>query len=342
MNHIHSDRKRTESSSPEKKTIESHGTSMDALRTGAAQPTAEQMGRRVDLPDAMRTKMESAFGADLGAVKLYESQAVADTGAKAITRGSDIAFAPGMLDFSSFGGQALLGHELSHVVSQARGEVTGGGFLNDRALEARADREGAMAAAGETVAMPTAALSPVTAAAAAGPMQAKDKPGEQPPLPSPVVMLPEMGEDGQVHAPDPTKKADPLPPEPEDAMQTLRAKAKAPEKTLENGYRPMNEDEFEEFMSSEGKELNAPRGSRKYEKAFSKARRDKKHWISERSAQQNLDVSDALPEGSFQASLQDTIQQQQAMIQQLQAQLQQKDEMIRMLMSGGAGMGMPF
>ena len=30
------------------------------------------------------------------------------------------------------------------------------------------------------------------------------------------------------------------------------------------------------------------------------------------------------------------------MIQQLQAQLQQKDAMIRMPMSGGAGMGMPY
>ncbi len=55
-----------------------------------------------------------------------------------LSRGSSIAFAPGMLDFSSYGGQALLGHEISHVVSQARGEVTGGGFLNDQALEARA------------------------------------------------------------------------------------------------------------------------------------------------------------------------------------------------------------
>jgi hypothetical protein len=136
------------------------------------------MGRRVDLPDAMRAKMENAFGADLSAVKLYESEAVAEAGANAVTRGSDIAFAPGMLDFSSYGGQALLGHELSHVVSQARGEVTGGGFLNDRALEARADREGAMAAAGQTVAMPGAALSPVTAAPAAGPMQASKAEGK--------------------------------------------------------------------------------------------------------------------------------------------------------------------
>ncbi len=173
MSYTYADRKRAESAAPRKETAPQ--PSMDDLRSGAAQPTAEQMGHRVDLPDTMRAKMENAFGADLSAVKLYESQAVADTGAKAITRGSDIAFAPGMLDFSSYGGQALLGHELSHVVSQARGEVTGGGFLNDSMLEARADREGAMAAAGQTVAMPTVSLSPVTAGAAAGPMQAKGK-----------------------------------------------------------------------------------------------------------------------------------------------------------------------
>ncbi len=145
---------------------------LDALRSGAMRPTAEQLGHRVDLPEAMRAKMENAFGADLSAVKLYESETVADAGANAVAQGTNIAFAPGMLDFTSFGGQALLGHEISHVVSQARGEVTGGGFLNDRALEARADREGAMAAAGERIAMPAAAMSPVSAAGAAGPMQA--------------------------------------------------------------------------------------------------------------------------------------------------------------------------
>ena len=178
MDHKYASRKQTNSASPDKKTMP-QGPSFDALRAGAAQPSAEQMGRRVDLPGAIRAKMEESFGVDLSAVKLYESRAVADTGAKAITKGPDIAFAPGLLDFSSQGGQALLGHEISHVVSQARGEVTGGGFLNDASLETRADREGAMAAAGEQIAMPTASLSPVTAAAAAGPMQAKDKPGKK-------------------------------------------------------------------------------------------------------------------------------------------------------------------
>ena len=146
-----------------------------ARSVAAASGAAAADAHRVDLPDAMRAKMENAFGADLSAVKLYESQAVADAGAQAVTRGSDIAFAPGMLDFTSYSGQALLGHEMSHVVSQARGEVTGSGFLNDHALEARADREGAMAAAGQQVyAGPVAApLSGATASAAAGPMQAR-------------------------------------------------------------------------------------------------------------------------------------------------------------------------
>ncbi len=192
MNHTYTSHKQAEKAVPEKETAELQGPSMAALRSGAAAPTPNQKGNPVDLPNAMRAKMESAFGADLSAVKLYESQAVADAGAKAITQGSEIAFAPGMLDFTSFGGQALLGHEISHVVSQARGDVTGGGFLNDHALEARADREGAMAAAGEQIAMPTAAMSTVTAAAAAGPMQAKDKDQEETPgSPENIVVLPE-------------------------------------------------------------------------------------------------------------------------------------------------------
>ena len=132
------------------------------------------MGAGTALPESIRSKMESSFGADLSSVRLYESQAVADAGAEAVTLGNRIAFAPGRLDVGSTSGQALLGHELSHVVSQARGEVTGSGFLNDRSLEARADREGALAAAGESVyTEPVTPLSASAVSSAAGPMQAK-------------------------------------------------------------------------------------------------------------------------------------------------------------------------
>ena len=167
MSYTYAERKR--GNAAPKKDAAPAQPSLEALRSGSAAPTAEQKGHRVDLPEAMREKMETAFGADLSAVKLYESEAVGEAGANAITQGSEIAFAPGMLDFTSFEGQALLGHEISHVVSQARGEVTGGGFLNDHALEARADAEGAMAAAGQQVSAP---MSAVSAAPAAGPMQA--------------------------------------------------------------------------------------------------------------------------------------------------------------------------
>ena len=117
------------------------GPSLAELAAGAM-PSAEQMGRRVELPGAVREKMEASFGADFSGVKLYESQTVADAGANAMTMGSSVAFAPGRLDLASTSGQALLGHELSHVVSQARGESAGRGFLADAGLEAQADRQG--------------------------------------------------------------------------------------------------------------------------------------------------------------------------------------------------------
>ena len=81
----------------------------------------ENPGRRVDMPTVMREKMEDSFGMDLSNVKLYENKAVGDAGAEAVAQGSSIAFAPGKLEFSSIHEQALLGHEISHVASQARG-----------------------------------------------------------------------------------------------------------------------------------------------------------------------------------------------------------------------------
>ena len=151
------------------------GPDFRALMTGKARPTAAQKGRSIDLDAAIKAKMEKAFG-DLSAVKLYESPTVGAAGAEAMAMGNEIAFAPGMTDFSSRSGQERLGHELSHVMSQRSGAVRGEGFLTDPALEARADREGAMAAAGEPVytGPVTHALSSASPApSAAGPMQAK-------------------------------------------------------------------------------------------------------------------------------------------------------------------------
>jgi len=144
-----------------------------AFPAGPVSPA--QPGKPLVLSEAIRAKMENAFGADLSAVRLYENPAVAEAGARAVAQGSRIAFAPGSADFHTRTGQALLGHELSHVLSQARGEVSGRGLLVDRSLEARADREGELAAAGETVydGPVAGALTDASAASAAGPMQAQ-------------------------------------------------------------------------------------------------------------------------------------------------------------------------
>ena len=49
----------------------------------ASLPSAAEADLRpVDLPGAIQTKMEASFGADLSAVKLYESEAVAEHGAQ--------------------------------------------------------------------------------------------------------------------------------------------------------------------------------------------------------------------------------------------------------------------
>ena len=151
------------------------GPGMEALMSGRAAPSAAQKGRSFDLSAAMKAKMENAFG-DLSAVKFYESAAVGEAGAEAIAQGSEIAFAPGKADFSTKAGQERLGHELSHVMSQRSGQVRGSGFLSNAALEARADREGAMAAAGQQIytgpvthALSGASPSPF----AAGAMQAR-------------------------------------------------------------------------------------------------------------------------------------------------------------------------
>lgn len=148
------------------------GIPMSSMRSMLMQKAMNDRSHRIDLPEAMREKMERAFGMNFGKVNLYESESVADAGANAIAQGGSIAFAPGKADFNSLDGQRRLGHELSHVAAQARGEVTGSGFLDNGALEARADREGALAASGEQAYSGPVMDAPSFAGASA-PMQAE-------------------------------------------------------------------------------------------------------------------------------------------------------------------------
>jgi len=104
------------------------------------------------LPPAVRTKMESFFGADLSDVRLHVGREAPAIGALAFTLGSDLYFAPGQLNLDSHHGHELLGHELTHVIQQRAGRVRnpfngGVAVVQDPALEAEADRMGRLAAA---------------------------------------------------------------------------------------------------------------------------------------------------------------------------------------------------
>lgn len=113
------------------------------------------------LPDAVRGKMEAALGADFSGVRVHVGSQAERIGAIAFTVGSDIYFAPGRYQPDTIQGQQLLGHELAHVVQQRAGRVrnplrSGLAVVQDRALEAEADRLGRRAATHRIIAQPKA------------------------------------------------------------------------------------------------------------------------------------------------------------------------------------------
>ncbi|MDO9445546.1 MAG: DUF4157 domain-containing protein, partial [Dehalococcoidia bacterium] len=88
--------------------------------TGEAINRAKGGGRSI--PENVRGKMESSFGADFSNVRVHsdgESQSLnKKVGAKAFTTGSDIFFGKSGFNPASSSGQELLAHELTHVVQQ--------------------------------------------------------------------------------------------------------------------------------------------------------------------------------------------------------------------------------
>jgi len=122
---------------------------VDPTRLGLAR------GGGTALPQALLAKMEGAFGADFSQVRVHVGPQASRIGAIAFTTGNDIYFAPGRYQPESTIGQQLLGHELAHVIQQRQGRVrassSGVSIVQDRALEAEADRLGARAAAHRTL-----------------------------------------------------------------------------------------------------------------------------------------------------------------------------------------------
>ena len=93
------------------------------------------------LDPATRELMERRFGVDFSAIRIHSDATAEEHDARAYTTGRHIVFAPSQYDPASEAGRWLLGHELAHVVQQAKG----------RAPDAAAEREADAAARGQVV-----------------------------------------------------------------------------------------------------------------------------------------------------------------------------------------------
>lgn len=161
-----------------------HGndTSTEALlrkRNGLGnQDLLAALGSPKAMPESVKVSMEKSLGSDFSNVRLYESSLVEQAGAQAAASGNHVAFAPGKMDFHSQAGLELLGHELSHVVSQRRGEVSGSGLVHNSSLEHKADADGLRAMSAFDADLGSD-LTPINVGPApvssAGPIQAKKK-----------------------------------------------------------------------------------------------------------------------------------------------------------------------
>ncbi len=111
-----------------------------------------QRVNKTNLPDEVKSGMESSFNQDFSHVRVHANSSKApEVGALAYTQGSNVHFAPGQFSPGTSSGRQLIGHELAHVVQQGAGRVSptttvNGMPVNDNpALEKEADVLGARA-----------------------------------------------------------------------------------------------------------------------------------------------------------------------------------------------------
>jgi hypothetical protein len=140
------------------------GSPGSAGAPGTADPGAALggAGSGAPLPASTRQQMERSFGADFSGVRMHQGGAAEALGAQAFADGENVHFAPGRFQPGSRTGDALIGHELAHVVQQREGRVAapqgkGAAVVEDAGLEAEADRMGDAAADGRAARMGGAA-----------------------------------------------------------------------------------------------------------------------------------------------------------------------------------------
>ena len=103
---------------------------------------AAHLGPGQPLDGSTRTRMESAFGESFSQVRVHDDAPTAglarDLGAQAFTLGEHVAFGQGSFRPGTPAGDALLAHELAHVVQQSGGVLSGATSATpDDAIRAR-------------------------------------------------------------------------------------------------------------------------------------------------------------------------------------------------------------
>jgi hypothetical protein len=117
------------------------------LRGGDPASVQAELGDGQPLAGDIRSRMEPVFGHDFSRVRVHAGEDAARLSdrmnARAFTVGEHVAFGPGEYQPGTPVGDAILAHELAHVVQQ-NGAATGGpalaGGTNPNALEQDADR----------------------------------------------------------------------------------------------------------------------------------------------------------------------------------------------------------
>jgi hypothetical protein len=132
-------------------------------RNGAAagEPDAaavkQQLGSGQALDGGVQSRMGAAFGYDFSGVRVHSDARAGELSgqlnARAFTIGSDVAFAGGEYQPGTLIGDALIAHELAHVVQQGGGKQAGGAQSKDASLsdDSRLEQEADRSAVGAVV-----------------------------------------------------------------------------------------------------------------------------------------------------------------------------------------------
>ena len=118
---------------------------------GKRQADSSMMGHSQNLAPSIAAKMSRAFGMDLTGMQVYRSDAMAGTGMRGMAQGNKVVLSSDV-DLNTTAGQAVLGHEISHIHAQSQGTGMGhSGLYENAALEHQADTEGLLAAQGRSI-----------------------------------------------------------------------------------------------------------------------------------------------------------------------------------------------